>query len=412
MHGLFFNKEYLLAAFIAFGVVSIFFYKIEFPRDAVFYLLLANAGIYAYGVVYAENSNEALMEAIKAMFLISLYLIFGQLTIKQFRGILQVLLGSTFASTIFGILAGRFYDGRLAGLLDYANAYALLLLACIIVSQVLYATNRHWIYLVYQFTFVTALVLTQSRTVLLLLIAVQIVLYFTVGRKRLDAWLRTLICACIGLLGAALFEMSAWYFLPVIAFVSAFMVYEKKATNKSLLFVLLSAGGATIIAFGGLLFKGGLTRWLAFGTSATEWQSRLVYYHDALKMSRKSILFGYGGGGWSQLQYEFQTSDYYVRYVHNHFLQVLTDVGLVGMLIYASIIVTLLFRSVKELRRSTEEQRIIQWGKTCVCFVFIAHSLVDFAWSYPFLLGIFLLMSMKIPSMKENGAVHRQHRYS
>lgn len=43
---------------------------------------------------------------------------------------------------------------------------------------------------------------------------------------------------------------------------------------------------------------------------------------------------GMGGGGWSLLQHEYQSQEYFVRFIHNHYLQVLLDVGVIGFVLW------------------------------------------------------------------------------
>ncbi|QMV41808.1 O-antigen ligase family protein [Cohnella cholangitidis] len=133
-----------------------------------------------------------------------------------------------------------------------------------------------------------------------------------------------------------------------------------------------------------------------------------MYYSDALSMSKDSLWFGYGGGGWSQLQYRYQTSDYFVRYIHNHFLQVVTDVGLIGAAVYVGVVVLLLYRSVYELVSGKGDKRVFQWGRVCICFALVVHSLVDFTFSYPYLLGLFLVLGVKRSANESEATVSGQ----
>ncbi|UUZ86673.1 O-antigen ligase family protein [Paenibacillus sp. P26] len=48
--------------------------------------------------------------------------------------------------------------------------------------------------------------------------------------------------------------------------------------------------------------------------------------------------WGRGGGGWSMLLPHYRSQDYYVKYVHNHYLQILLDTGLPGFILFSAIL--------------------------------------------------------------------------
>ncbi|QMV41809.1 hypothetical protein [Cohnella cholangitidis] len=270
MHGLFFETEYLLAGIVAFAALGLFAYK-EFPsRDPMLYLLLAYSGVYLCSIVYAVNMHDAVLEAVKALLMIPLYLALKQLIEKHFGWIDHLLLGSVFVAVIIGIFAGQFYEGRLTGLVDYANAFAILLLVSIIISQVQYVIKPNRIYLVYHLASVTALCLTQSRTAFLLWIGSQIVLYVFVGRKRHEAWIRALSCSCLGLIGAIAYEQSVWLFLVAWVLSGLYLWIGVRASGRTLTIVICAIGVAAVAAVSALLSTGFLSRWLMVGISVSE----------------------------------------------------------------------------------------------------------------------------------------------
>jgi len=66
-------------------------------------------------------------------------------------------------------------------------------------------------------------------------------------------------------------------------------------------------------------------------------QGRFYFYQDALKISKDYPLFGLGGGGWANSYFKYQTFSYYTRTVHNHFLQVLVEAGILGFVFWCGI---------------------------------------------------------------------------
>ncbi|WJH37106.1 O-antigen ligase family protein [Paenibacillus sp. CC-CFT747] len=51
-------------------------------------------------------------------------------------------------------------------------------------------------------------------------------------------------------------------------------------------------------------------------------------------MIRDYWLRGAGGGGWSVQYYQYASKDYYVKYVHNQYLQVALDIGVFGLIVF------------------------------------------------------------------------------
>lgn len=395
-HGFLFEEEYLVGAIVAFGVLSVLYFKHRILHDPALYFLLVCVCSYAVSLSYAINKQDALLEAIKIAFVAAIYLIFKHLNPETNDRALRVLLGTSFAAVVIGIAGDRFYDDRLAGFLDYANAQGLLLAVCSIIAQALYMTGRQGRYLGAHFAFVMALGLTQSRTAMLLWALSQIILYAAARKKYFELWLRVLIGTFLGIMGSVAFGQSVWATLLIIA-ISGVFVWKQAAFSVGLSRSVAAAAGVVAVTWAGWqLYDGGLSRWEKFGLSATEWQSRLVYYRDALRMSLDAVWTGYGGGGWAQLQYEYQSSDYFVRYVHNQLLQVATDTGLIGTVSFIGFVSVLLYRGFYELRNAPEERKLIQWGRLCASAAIVVHSLVDFVLAYPFLFGVFFLLNGRV----------------
>jgi len=66
---------------------------------------------------------------------------------------------------------------------------------------------------------------------------------------------------------------------------------------------------------------------------------RKEYYKDAIKLSSKSTLIGIGGEGFLSRYQEVQNIPYISSEVHNAFLKILVEAGIIGVSIFSSIIV-------------------------------------------------------------------------
>jgi cbb3-type cytochrome oxidase subunit 3 len=128
-----------------------------------------------------------------------------------------------------------------------------------------------------------------------------------------------------------------------------------------------------------------------------ELQIRTVYWRDSLPIIRDYWWGGTGGGGWSLLQYGYQSKQYYVKYVHNHFLQMALDIGVVGLALFIILIVWFYFRAWKQGSNSLASKEQVYWFKSVVIVVsvILLHAGFDFDLSFPLVFGILLcLMSI------------------
>lgn len=224
--------------------------------------------------------------------------------------------------------------GRLAGTFQYPNTFALFLL---VAELLLLAKPGHrWPDAVVAAVLVFGLLYTGSRTVLLLGIAANIAMLFAVGGKRLR------LAVLIGFGGAALIVAAAALFFPEAA--------------------------------------GVFTRLLTVSVTESTFVGRFLYMSDALPLVLR-YPFGTGYLGYYYLQQSIQTGVYAVRSVHNDFLQLLLDVGVIPFVLFAAAVVRSLIQKGRPLSH-----------KIILCVICL-HSCFDFDLQFTavfFLLLLFL----------------------
>ncbi len=113
----------------------------------------------------------------------------------------------------------------------------------------------------------------------------------------------------------------------------------------------------------------------------TEWQARLAYYKGALRLIRDYPLLGVGAGGW-QIVCE-QYVGLYTKYVHNYFLQILCDVGLIGFITFVSFIGSVIYAFVKAKSKD--------WHALVIILSIMMHSLIDVGMHFQLIAIIFFL---------------------
>lgn len=104
---------------------------------------------------------------------------------------------------------------------------------------------------------------------------------------------------------------------------------------------------------------------------------RLVFFRDGIKLWKQSPIFGFGLAGVEGRLTQVQSFYYETKYIHNHFIQVLDEMGLVGFTSFIFLIgsaVTLL------IRRRKERTPLFSVLAACMTMV-ITHSLTEVVWS-------------------------------
>lgn len=123
-------------------------------------------------------------------------------------------------------------------------------------------------------------------------------------------------------------------------------------------------------------------------------ERRFELFGDAIKVIKDYPIFGIGGGGWAAIYKSYIDSDYNSRQVHNQFLQVWVESGVIGFLAFTSIwlifaIVFYLNYKRKQLSLATQQL----WTSAFIPVIAIGlHSIID--WHFAMTSVGFLLFSL------------------
>nr|WP_238358033.1 O-antigen ligase family protein [Cohnella zeiphila] len=252
------------------------------------------------------------------------------------------------------------------------------------------------------------LVLTESRTAFLFLLIVLGVLGFWNRKVSRFSWFQLAAGTSLGIIAALTYQLSPWLPVPFAAAAVWLSVRTRDtaATRRAYAPALIASVPLTLaVAF--MSNSGLAARWSSFLSKTGEGYARLVYAHDAWSMIRKSPIWGYGAGGWTNFQYRYQTADYYTEYVHNHLLQLMTEVGGIGLLLYVAAFAFLIAEAVRKARLAEGDAAFAIRCRLLACFTLFFHSLTDFTFSYPYLLGLAFVLAT-VPS--GSGAISPQEK--
>lgn len=264
-----------------------------FLRTAVWVLF------FIYAASYSQEERKQILDAV------------------AYEGaILSLLATAAFLYNSAAGVASR--NGRIDGLFQYANTWALFQLICLI------------------------LLLLKDR------------------RRKIDwAAMAVLVCGIYlsgsrGIFLLFLFMALVWGGWSVLR-------------EKKLLPVALGALGILVIGALAVALSGGLVldRLRAITLSSSSLNGRLLYDLDGLRMLLRHPL-GVGRGGYLYIQPLEQTGVYTLRAIHNEYLQAALDGGVLAGVFLAGLAACLLFRKGAPLR------------ERAVVFAVAAHILIDF----------------------------------
>lgn len=222
-------------------------------------------------------------------------------------------------------------NGRIDGFFQYANAWGLYLLCCLLL---LFLRTNHqkedWIAIP---ALLCGIFLTGSRGTLLIL-----------------------------------------FFLALGYGIEQVFRHRKIMPLLAIAGIFLLAGGLTAVLSGGMV----LQRLKAITLSSTTLSGRLLYYADGLRMLSTHPL-GAGRGGYLYIQAAEQTGIYTTHHIHNEYLQCALDGGILCGLLMAGLAVALLLRRGAALRERT------------VCFAVCVHACIDFDFQFTAIVLLLLL---------------------
>lgn len=128
-------------------------------------------------------------------------------------------------------------------------------------------------------------------------------------------------------------------------------------------------------------------------TNKSVWE-RLTFFKDGVRIVKDNFLFGTGGNGWLYNYENIQSYFYESTEVHNYFLKIFIENGIVAAIAYLFIIIYFVIGLIKKKKIDCID---------CAFILLTLHSLVDFDLSFYFILliwSILLRISMNSANIK------------
>ncbi|MBM7567786.1 O-antigen ligase family protein [Paenibacillus sacheonensis] len=377
-------------------------------HDRLLYVLLALTVIYGAGIGYGADHREALTAFVRTALLIPVYVFALSVPRIAMERIWTLFVTLTALSVPLSIVTGRIVDGRLAGFIDYANAYAILLLLALLLAFALSLGEQtfpyaRWLQLAIFFC-AGGLYLTESRTVLALTSAAFVFLYAWSRRNNFPLWLRSFTNAMLGIAAGAAYEWSPWLAIPAavvcaLGYYASDALLSKRAARFALTIIAPMLGIAAAAVGSGMA-----SRWSTALLRTGEGFTRLVYYGDAWSMFLDSPIWGFGAGAWSAMQYRYQSASYFTAYVHSQPLQVMMETGLIGLTLFAAACAVLMVRGILAAKRKGGREGLFDRVLLLAMGTLLLHGLTDFSLSFPYLLGLLLVLGAAVGSEPSGAA--------
>jgi O-antigen ligase len=138
---------------------------------------------------------------------------------------------------------------------------------------------------------------------------------------------------------------------------------------------------SVLIAFSLLIWIGHNTILDRLSDPSSPTSTRISLYLDTLNISSDFPIFGTGFGTFQHIYRKYKTVDdrFFYEHTHNDYLEVLSDLGLIGFLIVLVGIVLFLRKILlRWVERRDPYAKGITLGGVCGVFAILSHSLVDF----------------------------------
>lgn len=127
----------------------------------------------------------------------------------------------------------------------------------------------------------------------------------------------------------------------------------------------------------------------SFGMNYSE-IGRALFRQDALRLWRRSPVIGSGVGAFETGVTAVQDYPYETKYVHNHYLQILLEDGVIGLALYVGALVAMLLALWNKRRAMREGE--LRWVYPALCAAFVMNG-AQMLWDVSMSMIVFLCMT-------------------
>ncbi len=434
--GLFFDDDLYLIEMII-SLIFLFYIVINYKKliillsEPYIWLLVVIDLIFLIHSFSAVGQLAAFQQFFRWLMVTELFIFVILIKNKEFVSNLFwiVLVVTGVWTSIFGWLAAynlvdfedAFLSNRISSVFQYPNTFGALL-AGILIAILIRGTSNKWVYSlssISTYLLTLTIIFTYSRGTWLVLPIVWIIgLFFLSFKKQLLYIIHTLIIGIAIILTLTtitdtITTNSYQKGFIIIGITSAIIVLSYSALSffinrinisiksKTIRWVLPVLSIIVIIISLLMLSSPSIIEKLpdklenrikTINPETQSVQARKIFYKDSSELIKEGLLFGNGGGAWGELYNSYKSYPYVSGQTHNFYLQLATEIGIVGLLLFISFLLLILLSIIKNRNDLEEDQfnRVISFGS--IALFLLIHSFIDFNMSYAYILGITMIL--------------------
>jgi O-antigen ligase len=424
-NGLYFDASFMVAS-IYWAIIVLFnFLWLKMNRlkvngwNVADYLVFTFFVIYFLSSISPANVEYAVLGFVRGISYVSLYFVIRILISVDDRKYLfidflilsGVLFGIYGLANGFGSLNinGAIFDPqmrRLAANFEYANTYAIyqgiaFLFAVIMSCYVADQSKRKYLYEIAGFITLASMILTYSRGTWLTLASMLIFMLVispkeNKGKLTLNALIPIIVLVlCMSLLAKATLgqkQFLGWGTLllgmaGVVLLTSFTNGLKRRLTPRQWKVGAFGFGAFIVMALVAVIAKHGLPQNFVQRLASINFHQfsviqRFQFYRDGLKILSEHPILGAGPKAWEALWQHYQSYPYTSRQSHSFLIDIIMSIGIVGFLVFASILVSVFRLSIRAHRKQHARNRLITDGLLIALFGLLVHGSIDFDLSY------------------------------
>jgi len=320
-------------------------------------LFLLWAGI---SIFWSINPHRTLVEFLQLSSFGLVFLLASSLNEEDIVRLGRIALITGFGIALLGLSQYLLLDSsRIESTLTNANVFGIFMVMLFLFGWAYYLRRPHRYLLVVCVTVLVALILTSSRgSFISLALTLPLIM---LGLQRADiktAAIKTFACLALALL----FAQGGMFVAP----------YLQEAVGESTALSRVITTRSSFVSWAGV--------------------SRLAFWETGLRVALSQPLTGSGLGTFSLAYFtEYVDNIWYSRYVHNHYIQTMAELGLVGAVLLGGFILTI--GRIIWLKVKQKDYSPVAPGLIAAAVAFLIHIGGDFSWNFPATAVLFFMIT-------------------
>lgn len=415
--GLFFSTEQqpvLIVAAVLFGLwwfYNMFKYKrLDILNNYLDFVVFGLFLVYILSAFTAVNQGLAVNEVVKNGIYVFVFLLASRLLINEQKVyiLLNVVVLSAVGVSMAGILTGMewvhvpegFVGSRIYSTMQYPNALASYLLAVFVLCVALWNRSEglsSFFYSGFNYIIFLTILGTNSRGILVLIPIIFLLSLLNPYNRQVAGifahWVFVGLGSIVGSIGLIPNILDGnigaawlWFFAGLaVTLIGQFgwNYLERKRVafklgRKHIFAGILAVAAVLMFSWNAVLPEHMVQRIESIQITERDAESRIYWSLEAVEIAGESPVLGLGGGAWEASYQHFQDYFYLSTQVHNHFAQTFVEVGIIGLILFVSLWLVMLYLGFQNLKMMPARIGNVQWLVMVAALSLGAHALIDF----------------------------------